>query len=196
MAVTKTTLETREISELAKRACQHNDKNAFDQLVAYYWNRIFRMARKKLENDEEANDATAEVFARIYKYRKRMTKPKTFQPWLYKTAFNHFKKFGKARSQKNKHEGPFPDDPEQWIDLVSKDYESDPERALLVKEECRIVNDTIAGIRNYRHRMCAVLRFEDGKTIEEIADEMDMPKGTVKTCLSRIREKIRAKTGA
>lgn len=71
---------------LVERA--RSDRDAFDLLYRRYVDPIYRYCNRRLNDDERAGDATAQVFARAWTglARFRGGGPLSFRAWLYKIA--------------------------------------------------------------------------------------------------------------
>src|SRR5215831_19940684 len=59
------------------------DQNAFDELVARYWSRVFGHLYRRLGDRQEAEDLTQDVFLRLYRYRLRYRPRAKFITWLF-----------------------------------------------------------------------------------------------------------------
>ena len=51
-------------------AAQANDRQAFDQLIRRYQNKVFNICYRMLADYEEANDCAQETFVKIYRSLK------------------------------------------------------------------------------------------------------------------------------
>src|SRR5947209_10556302 len=62
---------------------RHGEPGAFAMLVEQYWNLVFGRFYRQLNDREEAEDMTQEVFLRLYRYRDRYEPRAKFATWLY-----------------------------------------------------------------------------------------------------------------
>jgi RNA polymerase sigma-70 factor, ECF subfamily len=143
-----------------------------------------------------AQDLAQETFVRVLRQHTcRGNRP--FKPWLYAIATNlardHFKSAAVQRAM------PLDDE------LASRlaNWEARPEEHALAVERAADVAEALRGL-SAEYRATLVLRFYNGLSLQEIADTLEVPLGTVKSRLSvglrRLREvlvtRARAEEGA
>src|SRR5215210_8864827 len=90
MAYPKTWTGSGEIDSdlaLVERALD-NDLAAFEQLVARYQNKIMAYVARMLNDHEEAEDVTQEVFIKAYRSLDSFRGASSFSTWLYRIATN------------------------------------------------------------------------------------------------------------
>jgi RNA polymerase sigma-70 factor (ECF subfamily) len=64
------------------------DHQAFTAIVSKYGKMVFTVVRKIVENREEAEDITQEVFIKIFKSLERFREESEFSTWIYRIAYN------------------------------------------------------------------------------------------------------------
>ena len=69
-------------------ACQRGEREAFDQLVVRYQRDIYRLCYRYLNNHEDANDVTQEVFLKAWRGIGRFRGKSAFSTWLYRIGVN------------------------------------------------------------------------------------------------------------
>ena len=74
-------------TEYIKR-CREGDNEAFGELVSLYENKILNYCYRMLGNRTDAEDATQEVFVKLYRFLGSFTGQSAFSTWLYKIASN------------------------------------------------------------------------------------------------------------
>ena len=131
-----------------------------------------------------AQDLAQETFVRVLRQHERRDN-RPFKPWLYAIATNlardHFKS---ARVQRS--EGL---DAEVASRLADRD--AGPEELALAAERGAGIADALRSL-SPEHRATIVLRFYNGLTLQEIAEAMEVPLGTVKSRLSVGLQRLRA----
>jgi len=170
--------------ELAKKV-QNGDKTSFNQLVSRYSEKIFRYAKRFLFNPQDAEDATQDVFFKIYQNIQSFNTKKRFSPWIYRVAHNTFINI----IRKNKREKI------QFIDLdtvlphfVSKDY---LEKEISDKFDIKALEKNIKKI-SPKYREIIILYFYEEKSYQEISDILSIPTSTVGVRLKRAKEKLKS----
>jgi RNA polymerase sigma-70 factor (ECF subfamily) len=138
-----------------------------------------------------AQDLAQETFVRVLRQHGcRGNRP--FKPWLYAIATNlardHFKSAAVQRATRL--------DDEFASRLV--DWDVGPEERALAAERAADVAEALRCL-SAEYRAALVLRFYNGLSLQEIADTLEIPLGTVKSRLSvglrRLREVLVAAAG-
>src|SRR5215475_11092422 len=101
--------ESREWATLLEHAATGN-LAAFEELMARTQHRVLAIARRILGNPSDAEEATQEVFLRVYKYLHRFDRRRLFEPWLYRLSVNVCNDIASRRARS--HEIAPPDDRE------------------------------------------------------------------------------------
>jgi RNA polymerase sigma-70 factor (ECF subfamily) len=167
------------------RGCRQNDSNAWRHLIRAYTGLVYRIAMRMLRNQQDAEDASQEVFMRVHRSIHSHDPTRPLAPWLSRITYNVCLK---RISQKNKvetktlalREGDFP----------GKENENTPERQLTRKQTTNQILNALDRL-SAQDRALVAMRYSEGFTDSEIADSTDMPVGTVKTRLHRARGKLR-----
>lgn len=176
--------------ELVEQALS-GDQRAYTQLMSAYRENIYYMMLKMVSNKDDAEDLTIEAFGKAFKRLSQYKPDFAFSTWLFKIASNNCIDF--LRKQKkaklvsidegfNSEEG---DDSPGGMDIKAKAL--DPEEELMkgqrIKEMHRIVEQL-----KPKYRTLVELRYFSEMSYEEIAEELELPLGTVKAQLFRARE--------
>lgn len=163
-----------------------NDQAAYAQLMNRYREAIYYMLLKMVNNESDAEDLTIEAFSKAFKNLEQYTPNFAFSTWLFKIASNNCIDFIRKKR----------------IDHISLDREigdkgrvssiiiaevSDPEEDLIKKQKAKLMRHVVATLKP-RYRDLVELRYFKEYSYEEIADELNLPLGTVKAQLFRARE--------
>jgi RNA polymerase sigma-70 factor (ECF subfamily) len=70
------------------RRIKAGDNQAFTAIVSRYGEMVFTIVRKIVENKEDAEDITQEVFIKVFKSLERFREESSFATWLYRIAYN------------------------------------------------------------------------------------------------------------
>lgn len=166
--------------ELIKRA-QQGDAEAFSALIETYDKRIYAIAYKFMRNDHDAQDAAQESILKMYMNIHKFSFRSAFSTWMYRVTANTC--LDLLRKKKT-HE----DIDEACNYIVSEDGE--PMKEALNHELGEVIKKAICQLPE-RYVPIIVLKDVDGKKYEEIAQILGISVGTVKSRLSRGREKLR-----
>lgn len=159
----------------------HGDVEAFGRLVRDHSTLVYQMSLRMLGRDG-AEDASQEVWVRVWRNIQNFRGESAFGTWLYKITINTCMsvKQKEARHEKWRHGGEMP-----YLAQPSGGDE-DPEAAALNAERREEVQDALQHVRA-EHRAALVLRHMEGLSYAEIAEVLDIPNGTAKGWASRGR---------
>ncbi len=158
---------------------------AFNKLFKLYKGFVDHVLYSYLKDFDEAQDITNIVFLKVYNKLSLFTDYSSFGGWLRtianRTAIDYLRKIG----DKNKMLGE--DDNNISLDKIDP-YENDMVNRLtyerLIKEFDQF---------NPTHKQICLLFYQDNLTVEQISKTLNISPGTIKSILSRTREKIRKK---
>jgi RNA polymerase sigma-70 factor, ECF subfamily len=167
------------------------NENAFGELMRRYQERVYTILYGMIQNREDALDLTQEVFVKAYVGLRRFGEAASFYTWLYRIAVNACIDFNRGRKRT-----PSPVSLEDEL-LIESPYEpvderpdSDPERVLAAKEMREHVMNAIDTLTE-PFRAAVLLRDVQGLSLEEAAEILRCPPGTVKSRLHRARGLLR-----
>jgi RNA polymerase sigma-70 factor (ECF subfamily) len=169
-------------------AAREGSHEAFEQLVRRYSERAFRAAYRILRNSEAAEDVLQEAFLKAYRGLRKFECRSGFYTWLYRIVVNL------ALDRRRRDRGGTTT---EWEDRVVPDVDvgatipegEDPERFSRRREIREIVARGIQTLPDAQ-RAVLLLREVDGLSYEEIADTMQISKGTVMSRLHYARRKM------
>ncbi|WP_138420031.1 RNA polymerase sigma factor SigW [Aquibacillus sediminis] len=166
------------------------DQSAFEDVVAFYQNKVFQICYRIIGNTHEAEDLAQEAFIRAYVNIHSYDERRKFSTWIYRIATN----LTIDRIRKKK--------PDYFLDAEIKGtdgldmYSQLPSTQPMPDQEVESLE-----IQNYiqseilklpvKYRSVISLRFVDELSLKEISEILDIPVGTVKTRIHRGREALR-----
>jgi RNA polymerase sigma-70 factor (ECF subfamily) len=180
--------------ELVRKA-QRGDKASFDRIITAYRQQIINLCRRYMRNDEEACDMAQEAFCSAYTALKSFEHKSKFSTWLYRVAVNLcINRLDTLRRRKyfetDSMSGGGDDEDIRGIDVPDKARLQDEQ--MEAGEIRQAVADALEGFPE-EERNVVILRDMQGLEYEEISGILKMPLGSVKSKLSRAREKLKAK---
>ena len=152
----------------------NNDHRAYEKIVIKYQSDV-RGLFIKLTNGNKAlaDDLAQDTFIRVYKYLRTFKATAGFSTWLYRISYNVFIDYSKSLKKTDDIEG---------YDFVSED-DKDVSSKIDMQNAIKILN------RN--EKVVILMHYDKGYTHNEISKIMDIPLGTVKTNISRAKEKLK-----
>jgi len=183
------------LSEKAKRdygivqLALKGDQKAYADLLELYRDSIYFMLLKMVNNKSDAEDLTIEAFGKSFKNLEFYTPNFAFSTWLFKIATNNAIDFLRKKKAQQKHISIDHNDddemPNNFIFLQSNI--PDPEEKLIIKQREMLMHNIVKKL-NPRYRQIITMRYFNEMSYIEIAQELDLPIGTVKARLHRSRE--------
>ena len=165
---------------LALRAAR-GDVGAFSALVQKHSGLVYRVSLRVL-GARDAQDASQEVWIRVWRNIKNFRGDSAFTTWLYRITMNTClsARQKEARRDERHYDGevPFLAEPPGG--------DADPEHSALNSERRVEIEAALEHIRP-DHRAALVLRHMEGLSYSEIAEVLDVPDGTAKGWVSRGR---------
>jgi len=155
------------------RRFHDGDLEALENIVEAYQGAVFGIGMKMLGTVHDAKDFSQDVFMLVYEKRKRFDPERPFEPWFYKVAMNH----GRERLRKRRE---IPRSDTMPVETVEETAGN-----MLMQNEMRENVRTALQELKPEYRECLALRFEADMQLQEIAETLDLPLGTVKTRLRR-----------
>ena len=165
---------------LALRAAR-GDVGAFSSLVQEHSGLVYRVALRVL-GARDAQDASQEVWIRVWRNIKNFRGDSAFTTWLYRITMNTCLSVRQKEARRDDRqyagETPFLAEPPGG--------DADPETATLNSERRVEIEAALEHVRA-EHRAALVLRHMEGLSYAEIAEILDVPDGTAKGWVSRGR---------
>lgn len=170
--------------ELIER-CLNGDQRAWDTIVHQNWRRVFNIAYKFVGKHDEAEDLTQDVFLKIFRSLSTFDRRANFHTWLVSVGRNlcidHYRSVRKERQTIDRDK--VPDD----LSPVSSDR--GPHVALEESDRRRLLRNALEGLP-LTLRTAVVLRDLQELSYQEIATQLKLPEGTVKSRINRGRAEL------
>jgi RNA polymerase sigma-70 factor (ECF subfamily) len=168
-----------EVAALVER-CRQGDALAWEALVRQYQGRVFAVAIHYLRDPEEARDLSQDVFVKVYQNLSSF-EGEGFLAWLLRLTRNS----SIDRLRRKKARPPATDVPvEETIDL--HDAGPNPEQSWITDSKKRLVHRALDGMSE-QNREVILLKDIQGLNLNEIAELLGVPIGTVKSRSNRAR---------
>lgn len=164
------------MEELIKEA-QNGNKEALTQIILNLRNDLYKIAKTRITNEADIQDAIQETMIEIYKSIKKLKDLKKFKMWTTKILINKCNRIYRKKYKKDMSLDEY--DLDKYLILNSnKDIEDDLNFYSLIKS------------LEYEERIVIVLYYMEKYNIKEISKILKMKENTVKSKLYRARKKI------
>jgi RNA polymerase sigma-70 factor (ECF subfamily) len=173
-------LQDGDLVELA----QKGREDAFERLYYRHLDKLYSLAYGIVGNQADARDVVQETFLKAFQRLPKLRRDGAILGYLCRTASNAA--IDVLRARRSSHVVHLDD--VQADSMPSE--EPDPEGAL----ESKINHSALAAALmqlSDDHRVVVVLHHLEGCPVEEIAERLALPVGTVKSRLGRAREALR-----
>lgn len=149
---------------------------AFDQLVQKYQSPIRRFFLHQTCGDSELSDDLAQdTFIKAYTSIATFKNLSSFSTWLYRVAYNVFYDYIRSRKETA-------DLDTREVDAMNSTEQKNVGQQMDVYQSLKMLKET--------ERTCITLFYMEDVSIDKIAGITGLPMGTVKSHLSRGKEKL------
>jgi RNA polymerase sigma factor (sigma-70 family) len=173
-----------ETTEAVARA-RAGDADAWGQIYREMGPAIFRFCRRALPTREDAEDATMEIFSKLWEGKlSQYDETRSFSAWLYRVAANHCwdilrrRKIRQDKETEDVETIPLEHPDPNQLDRLIEQKTSEEVRHALQKLGARA-------------RMALVLRYYSDMSYDEIADALGVRRAFVGVVLLRARHELR-----
>tara|TARA_Y100000385_G_C12942577_1_gene571812 strand:+ start:74 stop:694 length:621 start_codon:yes stop_codon:yes gene_type:complete len=162
------------------------DEKAYSDLTQKYQKPLYFHVRKMIRNPDFAEDLVQDIFLKAFQSLKNYKNDYAFSTWLYRIATNHTIDYlRKKKLETLSIHADDSDDTHATIQLADEDSFTD--EPMIRLERKNKVHEAIDQLPE-KYREVILKRHIEEKSYQEIAEEMDIPLGTVKAHIFRARE--------
>lgn len=169
-------------SELV-RQLQRGDLDALGALYDRHHRRVFHTALGITNDKDAASDLLQDVFLRIHRFAGNIDPERPLEPWLYRVTANLSYTWIKKQKRWYRYLLEFG----EWF---SRDLRPGPQRQVEMDEEATRVREAVASLPASQ-RVVVVLFYLNDLAVEDIAQILEIPQGTVKSRLYYARNTLR-----
>lgn len=167
-------------SELISRFRETGNSAYYGLLYKRYSARVFSKCLTMLQDYGKAEDATQDIFTKVFLNLSKFNEKSRFSTWLYSVTYNYcIDIIRRAKKQKNL----FSDEMERAPDMV----EEVKDETLLSMEVGRLKN-VLENLPD-SDRMILLMKYQDEFQIKEIAEMIEKSESAVKMKIMRAKEK-------
>ncbi len=159
------------MTELLIRKAKKGDADAFCRLMDLHMQSIYKVAMAYLKNDEDVADAIQETILACFQKIGTLKQNRYFKTWLIRILINKCKDILQNRSRM------------VYTDMI-------PEIPTYEETFERVEWNQVLDLLDEKYRIILLLYYLEGFNTREIGDILNMKESTVKTRLSRGRQKV------
>lgn len=176
----------REGEDLLIEQAKLGKQDAFTELYDRHHKLIRYIIYDVVKNDDVADDLLSVTFTKAFACINSYVNPISFEMWLKTIAVNTAIDY--IRSTKNEKQNHYIDSDENYIQLDNNDLS--PEDTIIKEETVEQLKVALRKLR-FKYRNILELRYFKGLSYEELAQELSVPIGTVKSDLNKAKKKLR-----
>ena len=169
------------------------DRSAFSELVRRYQSRVYSLCFRWLRDPAKAEEVAQDVFIALYKSLADFRGESKLSTWIFRVATNPCKNrlvYG-SRRREDRHESidaPVGGDEDGPVKQYAIDAPG-PDASINRAEASKLLQAALDAL-DEDQREIVLLRDVDDLSYEEIAELLQLPKGTVKSRLHRARAEL------
>ena len=170
------------------------DGRAYERLVAKYQDPLRRHVGRMVRDSQQTDDLVQEAFVKAFRSLDRYSPAYAFSTWLYRITTNHAIDYiRKKKLPTFSIDKPVQTrDGELQMELPDTTYR--PDRAIVADQRNAILAEAVAGLPPKavaglppKYHRVIVMRHQEERSYDEIAEALDLPLGTVKAHIFRAR---------
>ncbi len=160
------------------------EREAFNELVIKYQKPLYSLLYRMVSNHDDASDLLQKTFVKAFTGLGSFERRSSFKTWLYQIAINLAKNVYRDRSKA------------EHVPIDDVIIRRDPRTldALIQKESRLLLRQALAGLPE-KQRMTVMLRVQENRKFEEIAEIMQCSLGTAKANYHHGVQKLKTMMG-
>jgi RNA polymerase sigma-70 factor (ECF subfamily) len=169
--------------------CLTGDQQAWEAIVRQYWRKVFNVAYKFVGRHDQAEDLTQDIFLKVFKSLATFDRRANFQTWLISVSRNlcidHYRSVRKERETIDRDVNA--------DDLSPVSTEVGPHLALERRDNVELLKSAFAQMETEGlEKLVQAVKMRDLQELsyQEIADQLGLPEGTVKSRINRGRSEL------
>jgi RNA polymerase sigma-70 factor (ECF subfamily) len=171
--------------------CAAGDAQAVRHLVTSNNQRLFRAGWSILKNRQEAEDVVQSCYAKALAAMGSFEGRSSLTTWLTRIAINEALARRRVQERRRKHlEAEGVQVLENYREQLAKGSHAPSPEAEAAREQLRSILERAIGDLPENFRTVFVLHEIEGVSVEDAAEALEIPTGTVKTRLMRARRKL------
>lgn len=176
---------------LLRKALDHNDQQAYAELMRLYRDSIYYMLMRMVKNKDDAEDLTLMTFGKAFRYLDKYTPQYAFSTWLYRIALNNSIDFLRLKNNMPQY---FEDDlyttnTTSIIDQSEDNLQRTPEDEVIDKQRLQLLRAAVSELPE-RYRKVIELRYYEDLAYEEIAERLGLSLSNVKIQIMRAKNML------
>jgi RNA polymerase sigma-70 factor (ECF subfamily) len=178
-----------DLTQLVEK-CRTGDRLAVERLVQEFQPMMYRLAISILDDTREAEEATQDAMFAALQALNSYRGEAAFTTWLYAITLNLCRNRLRAQHRRSRVYALF-----HGLRRLKEEKAIEPEERVIQRENSSLIYRTIQSL-DEKHRLPVILRYYHDCSIDEIAQILDIPPGTVHSRLNKARRILKHRLSA
>ena len=176
---------------LLRKALDHNDQQAYAELMRLYRDSIYYMLMRMVKNKDDAEDLTLMTFGKAFRYLDKYTPQYAFSTWLYRIALNNSIDFLRVKNNMPQYfeEDLYTSNTTSIVDQSEDNLQRTPEDEVIDKQRLQLLRAAVSELPE-RYRKVIELRYYEDLAYEEIAERLGLTLSNVKIQIMRAKNML------
>jgi RNA polymerase sigma-70 factor (ECF subfamily) len=176
---------------LLRKALDHNDQQAYAELMSLYRDSIYYMLVRMVKNKDDAEDLTLMTFGKAFRYLDKYTPKYAFSTWLYRIALNNSIDFLRVKNNMPQYfdEDLYTNSATSIIDQSEDNLQRTPEEEVIDKQRLQLLRAAVSELPD-KYRKVIELRYYEDLAYEEIAERLGLTLSNVKIQIMRAKQML------
>jgi RNA polymerase sigma-70 factor (ECF subfamily) len=178
--------------QLVCDARDRGNHKAYADLMATYREPLYLLLLRMTHNTTTASDLTVDTFSKAFCQLHRYAPTGSFSSWLFSIGVNTYIDYLRRRrmdtvslnSMQRNGDGEF-------IEYQIPSSQPNPEESMMRNERNNALREVVQALKQ-PYRQIVEMRYYDELSYEQIAEQLDIPIGTVKIRLLRAKNLMQA----
>lgn len=178
--------------QLVCDARDRGNHKAYADLMATYREPLYLLLLRMTHNTTTASDLTVDTFSKAFCQLHRYAPTGSFSSWLFSIGVNTYIDYLRRRrmdtvslnSMQRNSDGEF-------IEYQIPSSQPNPEESMMRNERNNALREVVQALKQ-PYRQIVEMRYYDELSYEQIAEQLDIPIGTVKIRLLRAKNLMQA----
>ena len=152
-----------------------------EQYAVDFMEKVYYFCLRKCGDPFAAEDLTSEITYEIMAALRKGTQPQNFAGWVWRIARNRYSRWAEAKNRQRQliSGDELPAEP----GIIDEDDGTDPEVLNALRRELAFIRED--------YRRVLVAHYIEDRSVQDIADELGIPRGTVLARLHRARKHMK-----
>jgi RNA polymerase sigma-70 factor (ECF subfamily) len=176
---------------LLRKALDHNDQQAYAELMSLYRDSIYYMLIRMVKNKDDAEDLTLMTFGKAFRYLDKYTPKYAFSTWLYRIALNNSIDFLRVKNNMPQYfeEDLYTTSTTSIIDQSEDNLQRTPEDEIIDKQRLQMLRAAVSELPD-KYRKVIELRYYEDLAYEDIAERLGLTLSNVKIQIMRAKQML------